>query len=346
LNRRQFIFVVTTAAVFLFIIVFCSILFTCRIKTLKQANEHEEYLLPVTEQTEFYIQEEEIPVKTEESLNYAGFNEIRVSYHVQRPLSSLAGLGRHSGLGVIVAEIDPINYKNPNIDILRQMGVDQYIISFLEGEKFYQNADYDRALAAYTVSISRNAEFAEALVSRGNTWMKKRDFSRAIDDYSRAIRLESGRAELYNYRGFARSERNEMFLAIEDFSRAITLDRNYVDALINRSHAYYQTGDFVKAIEDCNQIIALEPSNAVIWNRRGSAWYRREDDDRAIRDFTEAIRLRSDYATAFFNRGNAWYNKGELDKALADLNRCLAINPSFAGAHASRENILRLLNTR
>ena len=265
-----------------------------------------------------------------------------VSYQTSRPMSAFSGLsGKRSGMGVNFSEINPINYENPDLDVLRHMGADQYLISFLQGEKYYKNAEYDRAIAEYTSSLNRHPGFIEAIISRGNAWMKKRDFARAIDDYNRAIRIDGKRAELYNYRGFARAERGETRLAIEDYTSAISINRSYIDALVNRSHAYYQTGDYEKTIEDCDRVISLQPSNAVVWNRRGSAWYAREDDDKAIRDFSEAIRLRNDYALAWYNRGNAWYSKGDTEKALADINRCLAINPSYAAARTARDNILR-----
>ena len=254
--------------------------------------------------------EEVPPAVSRESLPEEN-SGVRVSYQVQRSLSALSGLGGR----VNVHEINPVNYENPNLDILRQMGVDQYIISFFTGEQFYKAGDYDKALAEYTASINRNADFIEALISRGNTLLRRGEYRRAIDDYTRSIRLDANRAELYNYRGYARSELaannnlGELKLAIEDFSRAIALNSSYTDALINRSQALYAIGEYDRVIEDCGRIISLEPRNASAWNRRG----------------------------------NAWYNKGELNNALADYNQALAINPSLANAYTSREIVLHLL---
>jgi tetratricopeptide (TPR) repeat protein len=245
--------------------------------------------------------------------------DVKVSYSAQRTLPALPK-GR-----VNAYEINPINYENPDLEIMKEMGVQQYLISYLSGEQFYKKGDYDRAITEYTASINSNREFIEAFISRGNAWLKKKEYNRAIDDFTISIRLNSSRAELYNYRGFARTEiavrgnKTYFNLAIEDYSRAIALNVNYVDALINRSHAYYQTGNYDRVIEDCSRIIRLEPHNAYIWNRRGSAWYSKADDDRAISDFSEAIRLKADYKTAFLNRANAWQSKGDKDRANADF---------------------------
>ncbi|MCL2265297.1 MAG: tetratricopeptide repeat protein [Treponema sp.] len=342
MNRRSFFLLVTvTPAVFLLAAI-CLIVFTCanvKDKTEYAAENAAEEPLEIAEEEPAPSEPENLQAEEESSA-------VQVSYHVSRPLSGLSG--RLQGLGVNVSEIDPVNYQNPDPDVLKQMGADPYLISYFTGEQFYRNGNYDRALTEYNASINRNSDFIEAYISRGNAYMKKRDFSRAIDDYSRSIRIDNSRAEIYNYRGFARAEmaargsRGELSLAIDDFSRAISLNRNYVDALVNRSHALYQSGSYDRVIEDCDQIIRLEPANSVIWNRRGSAWYAKEDDDRAIRDFTEAIRLNANYAAAFFNRASAFYNKSDMDRALSDLNRALAINPSYTAAYTNRSVIYQL----
>jgi tetratricopeptide (TPR) repeat protein len=297
--------------VFIISILLCSLLVTCKEK--EKHPEQTEQIVSELQEIETTEEEPRIVSTVQES------GDIKVSYSVQRPLPALPK-GR-----VNAYEINPINYENPDFEIMKQMGTQQYIISYLSGEQFYKKGDYDRAIAEYTASINSNREFIEAFISRGNAWMKKKEYNRAIDDFTQSIRLNSNRAELYNYRGFARTElavrgnKTYFNLAIEDYSRAIALNANYVDALINRSHAYYQTGNYDRVIEDCSRIIRLEPRNAYIWNRRGSAWYGKADDDRAINDFSEAIRLKTDYKVALLNRANAWQSKGDKDKAAADF---------------------------
>jgi len=337
LSKQGFIFLLAGVLAVILIIVLCCILFTCEKKDT-QVKQIEEPL--IVEET----QEEEIPIIESESNT-----QVLESRTVSRPLSSLSNLNRLRGMGVLVSEIDPVNFENPDLDILKQMGADSYLISYLAGEQFYRNSDFDKAISEFTASINRYSGFTQSYISRGNAWLKKREYSRAIDDYTQAIKLDAKKAEVYNYRGFARAELaarsklNDINLAIEDYTQAISINKNYVDALVNRSYAYYQTENFTRVIEDCDRIIALEPANAVIWNRRGSAWYAMEDDDKAITDFSQAIKIKNDYAVAWYNRANAWYNKHELDKSLADLNRCLAINPSFADAYTSRGKIFQFM---
>jgi tetratricopeptide (TPR) repeat protein len=308
---------------FIFLPVLCALLITCNGR--EKPSEQ-------TEQVTGKPQEEEEIEKTLQA-NSAGAPQggsVQISALAQRPMSGFSELSSISGR-VNTHEINPVNYENPDINIMKQMGTQQFLISYFTGEQFYKNGNYDKAIFEYTASINSNKEFIEAFVSRGNAWLKKKEYIRAIDDYNLSIRLDSKRAELYNYRGFAKSElaRNrpsEINSAIEDYTRAIALNVNYTDALINRSHAYYQTGNYDKVIEDCSRILKLEPKNAHIWNRRGGAWYNKADDDRAINDFSEAIRLKPDFSVAWQNRGNAWQSKGDFEKAAADFEKARQLN--------------------
>ncbi|MDR2966143.1 MAG: tetratricopeptide repeat protein [Treponema sp.] len=318
--ERNFLLFICSAV--LNIVLTVCLIFTCSTPAPKTSSKKTPQEITVVRQKtledQFLEMYEEILKRPPEEIIEAAAAVTRtpgVSYTTSRPSSGLAGIrGRvHTG------EINPVNFDNPDINILKQMGTEQYLIHFITGEQFQKTGDFDKAINEYTTAINLYPGFTEAFISRGNIWLKRNDYNRAIEDFSRAIRLDSGKAEIFNYRGFARSERGEYAQAIEDFSRAISINQNYVDALINRSHSYYQTGNFNRVIEDCTRILNLERNNAFIWNRRGSAYYRLEDDDKAISDFTEAIKLRANYAIAWRNRGYAWQSKGEHEKASADF---------------------------
>jgi len=251
--------------------------------------------------------------------------------------------------GVNIGELNPVNYQKADPAVLRQMGMEPYLISFIAAERLYREGSYRDAIAEYSRSISLKPDYADVLEGRGNAWLKSGDTNRAIDDYTRAINLRANgssasRAELYNSRGYVYAERGETEKAVADFSQALILKPNYADALANRSRAYYRMGNYAKVIDDCTRLIALEPENSAAWNRRGSAWYSMRDDDRAIADFTRALALKPDFALALHNRGNAWHSKGDLAKALADLDSAIAIDPGYAAALASREYIVRQYN--
>ncbi|MDR1319433.1 MAG: tetratricopeptide repeat protein [Treponema sp.] len=270
-------------------------------------------------------------------LSGKSFSDVSFTY---RPQSGPGDSGSPlPAFGVNFAELNPSGFRNFDPKVLTQMGMEQYSVSFLTGEQFYRDGEYDKAIAEYGKSLSLKADYAEAYIGRGNAYRKKGDPGRAIDDYGRALRFKPELSEVYNYRGYAYAERGDFARAIEDYSRALEIKNDYVDACFNRAYAFARQGDYDRAIDDYTRVLKLEPRNAAAFNQRGSAWYRKEDDDRAILDYSEALKIRPDYALAWHNRGNAWFNKGDYAKALADLNRAIRLQPASAEAYRSRGNI-------
>jgi len=264
-----------------------------------QSLPSEETILPDTDERAADAQEE-TPAEDEVSDTRDNAGKIITGVQVSRSLGELSAL--MPALGVSIGEINPINYQKADPAVLRQMGMEQYLISFIMAERQYREGNYREALAEYNRSIALKPDNADVLEGRGNAWLKTGDTGRAIEDYTRAINLKTNKAELYNYRGFVYAGRGETEKAIADFTQALRLKPGYTDALANRSRAYYQLGDHSKAIDDCTQLIALEPENFAAWNRRGSSWYAQRDDNRAIADFSKAITIKPDFALALHNR--------------------------------------------
>jgi tetratricopeptide (TPR) repeat protein len=320
-------------------------LFGCKEKTLPEAPPEISSVLPEIEETTGEVQEE--AELSPEAVVPDTPSKPMISVQPSRSLRDLSL--SLPAFGINIGELNPVNYQKADPAVLRQMGMEPYLISFIVAERLYREGSYRDAIAEYNRSISLKPDYADVLEGRGNAWLKSGDTGRAIDDYTRAINLRANgssasRAELFNYRGYVYAERGETEKAIADFSQALILKPGYADALANRSRAYYRMGDYAKVIDDCTRLIALEPENSAAWNRRGSAWYSMRDDDRAIADFTRAITLKPHFALALHNRGNAWHSKGELAKALADLDNAIANDSSLAAARASRDYILQLLD--
>ena len=232
-------------------------------------------------------------------------------------LASLSSI--RSGRGVFIGELNPVNYKTVDPAILLQMGMEQYQVSYIMGERYLNERNYDRALAEYNRAINLKSDYAEALFSRGRTYQIKGDFNRAMEDYNRTIILKKDSAAVFNYRGFIYAQRGDHTRALSDYNQAIALKRDYSDALYNRGYSFRIMGQYDRAIEDFNRLIQIEPNNASAYNQRGTAYYYKENDERAIQDFSAAIRIKPDYALAWHNRGTAYRMAGNTTAATTDF---------------------------
>ena len=119
---------------------------------------------------------------------------------------------------------------------------------FDTGKAYYEEKDYDSALAYFASAIERNPRKAEYHYWKGMAFHKKKDYSEAIAAYTEAIRLEPDNAKAYAYRGGAyidglecdRLTEESGAKALDDFYRSIDLNPNYAVRLPEISGAVFE----------------------------------------------------------------------------------------------------------
>ncbi|MCL2833834.1 MAG: tetratricopeptide repeat protein [Treponema sp.] len=198
--------------------------------------------------------------------------------------------------GVFLEELNPKNYQKIDAPVLLNMGMEQYYISFLAGNKFYEAGKYAEAIAEYGKSINLKADFADVYAWRGNAYRKLNNPGAAIDDYTMAIKYKNNYPEVYNYRGFTYAQTGDYDRAIADYSQAIKLKNSYTDALYNRAWAYSKKGDYDRAVTDYSQVIRLENNNADAYMERGRCWQAMGANSKAESDFKTAEKISGNLA--------------------------------------------------
>ncbi|MDR1893141.1 MAG: tetratricopeptide repeat protein [Spirochaetales bacterium] len=113
----------------------------------------------------------------------------------------------------------------------------------LEGVKFSEANEYDKAIEAYTQAIALKPDFARAYYNRGNAYSYKKDYGKAIENYNEAIRICPAAGQLPNEGVYYCGRGNSFYSidqydkALEDYDRAIKLkpgEKLYAD---NRANA-------------------------------------------------------------------------------------------------------------
>jgi Flp pilus assembly protein TadD len=259
---------------------------------------------------------------TAPAANYKPVNAAIPGRQAAPPMPSLSGIRARPG--VYIGELDPVNYEKMDPAILLQMGLEQYHVSFIMGERYFKAGDYNKALAEFNRSVTLKSDFPVGFFSRGRTYYKRGDLDKAIADYTNVIKLEKDAPVVYNYRGYAYAEKGDQAKAIQDYTQAIALSSDYGDAWFNRAYSYREQGEYDKALADFSKLIQLEPKNAAAYNQRGIIWYTTGDNEKAIGDFSEAIKLNPKFPQAWHNRGIAYRAQGDKarsDKDLAEAAR-------------------------
>jgi tetratricopeptide (TPR) repeat protein len=194
-------------------------------------------------------------------------------------------------------------------------------------------ADPASRIAACTRQIEsgrwQGPNLAASHSNRGIGYFDQGEFDRAIADYNRALTLNPKSAAASNNRGNAYSAKHDYDRAIADYNEAIMLDPKYAAPYNGRGNVYNDKRDYDRAIADYNQAITLDPKYVMAFNGRGLAYAHKGELDHAIADYNQAITLDPKYLIAVYNRGLAY--KG---KAVADFRQIIDREPNNAGVKA------------
>jgi len=155
--------------------------------------------------------------------------------------------------------------------------------SYLErGEALSGTREYPAAIAAYSIAIQLQPDFAEAYNDRGFAYYSSGNAERAIADFTRAIELRPNYPKAYNSRGVVYMAHGYgSARAIADFDRAIALKPDFRYAYINRANArlirhpalalsdFHQAGMHPERVLVGAVAIFLAIGSAVVKRRRG-----------------------------------------------------------------------------
>jgi tetratricopeptide (TPR) repeat protein len=73
---------------------------------------------------------------------------------------------------------------------LKVPSTNKKILSFNQGNSYYAMGDYENAAKSFSLAISADPKFSQALLNRGNSYLMSQKYSETISDYERYIIME------------------------------------------------------------------------------------------------------------------------------------------------------------
>ena len=227
-----------------------------------------------------------------------------------------------------------------------------------EGHKYFEDKDYERAIAEYTKAIELRSDSPLYYDYRGNAYYELGNYNQAIRDYTSSINLDStggGGIVFYN-RGLAYVGLKDYQTAIADFTIAIQLtswSKHHI--YYTRGKCYEELGDEKKAKIDLTPALAgdSEEQNedrARAYSNRAEKCrkfqpYEEDDRDSAISDYTKAIQTMPNNDHYYTMRGLIYsgnsvhysllgihhYDRRKLDyhQAAEDFNKAIELRPDY-----------------
>lgn len=175
---------------------------------------------------------------------------------------------------------------------------------------------------------------AIAYSNRGLLWFNQKDYDNAIADYNESLKLKPNDQDVIGKRADAFRDKGDHDRAIDDYSLAIRLaptPGNYQSRCYARAAA---DRDLELALADCNLALRRKPNDADILDSRGFVNFRMDRLDDAIDDFNAALRHHPGLATSLYVRGIAKLKRGDASGGNADIAAAKGIQSDVAESFA------------
>ena len=121
---------------------------------------------------------------------------------------------------------------------LKVPATNKKVLSYNQGNAYYAMGDYENAAKSYSLALSADPKYSQALLNRGNAYLMAQKYSETITDYERYIIMEPEdpqRAKLEQLIGLLKAEierqKEEERLAAEEAARIAEEERRMAEEL-------------------------------------------------------------------------------------------------------------------
>ncbi|WP_165246387.1 tetratricopeptide repeat protein [Paludisphaera soli] len=214
---------------------------------------------------------------------------------------------------------------------------------------------YAEALPRLDAVLERHPNDLEALVRRGNVYLRLDRPSKAVGDFDRVIRRDPLNTSGHTDRAVALLMLGRLDEAEAAFVRAIRLwevplngargigrgGRDAVQearatAFAGLAQVHHRLNRNDEALAEYDQAIRIFPGDPNSHIGRGDVHRALGDFPRALADLDEAVRLGPGYPRAFASRGRLLEDLKQDDRAEADYSRAVEVDPNYAFAYRLR----------
>lgn len=123
-----------------------------------------------------------------------------------------------------------------------------HLIHNRKGIKFFNEAQYSRALSEFEKAISFDADYAEPYNNIGIVFKKKGDMEKALEYYERALLLNPEYTEALNNSGVVLLSMGRTKKAESRFKKTIELRPSYADPYLNLAQSLDSSGSEYQAL--------------------------------------------------------------------------------------------------
>ena len=167
-----------------------------------------------------------------------------------------------------------------------------------QGDEFYNNNQFEEAIAAYNSVLENNPTNVKALYNRGRSY----------------------------------EELNNLDEAEKDFKAALTEDAKNVQVLLSLSNLYQKKQQHEMALQYANYAVELPGAPATAYFLKGRAYHQLGNIQNALTEYDAAIKMDPESGQTFYYRGMLKIATDKIGAGCEDLNRAVGLDHEQAKA--------------
>lgn len=194
-------------------------------------------------------------------------------------------------------------------------------------KEYFQQQEADWRASANRQARKNAVNESNAIIKRGKVYYDQGQYEQAIAEFDNAIGVNSQSVWAYTFRGEAYKNLGRFDRALADFDKALTLDSTYAFAYWARGELYHFMKNYSRALADYTQAINRNANDARA--RNSKAWLLATAPNGAVRNGPEAVRLATeavrlnDHAYYRDTLAAAYAENGQFSKAIEEMQRAI-----------------------
>ncbi|MBN1498898.1 MAG: tetratricopeptide repeat protein [Spirochaetes bacterium] len=215
-----------------------------------------------------------------------------------------------------------------------------------QGWKYYNQAEYNKALAAFKNSLNKNQYNIDSQIGLAGVYLKRGAYQDAYNLFSRVTQLEPENTDALTGAGDALLGMTDFEKALEFYTSAIGLDRNKADAHYGIAKIYYLRGRDTWAERKLDTVFKINPYHYESLLLQAEIKSEVERFDEALVYIEKAISSKREFPDAYLAYGHILLkqyfisnNMDYIEDSVEEINRSLSIYPDYPEALMLRGKI-------
>lgn len=244
--------------------------------------------------------------------------------------------------------LDAIGKENlaTAIDLLerRRQGASSAVFDFTLGNLFFQQEEWDQAVAAYENALAKHPKYLRAWRNLAQIRVRQGDARQALRALSRVVELGGADAATYGLVGSCHALLESHLAAESAFRLAHLLDPQTADWKMGLLRAFYKQQRWADVLALTREMLAAEPERGDLWLLQANAFLGLDQPMRAAENYEIVDQLGQSTFDSLATLADVYVN-AELDGLAVDAHlRALEIGPTADPSRALRA--ARVLSSR